>query len=199
MKWTYFLHNQLMAPVTYIHNRWINPSDRVVIHHPEFTKGHYHDADYIMLYILFQMIVDFVEIECAAFPMTKTSFETRWQSINRFVHELPVLHWYLKPHRNARRGLHHLRWQMKMTDHDGQRDFARDIFKVYKFWVHDRPARKDPFEAYYALRGGKDWTTGLTPKERQALHTSQKIEDKYEKQDQAMLQLIIKNRRSLWT
>jgi site-specific recombinase XerD len=188
-----------MAPVVYIHNRWINPSDRVVIRHPDYTKGHYHDADHIMIYLLFQMVVDYVEIECSVFPATKNSFETRWQSINRFIHEIPLLHWFLKPTRNARRGLHNLRWQMKMKDHDSQRDFAKDIFKIYKFWVHDRPTRKDPFERYYALREGKDWKGKLTAQERKCLNAAQKLEAKYERQDQAMLHLIIKNRSCLWT
>jgi len=198
MNWLQFYRAYLQAPFPYIHNRWINPSDRVIIRHPEFNKGHYHDADYIMLYAIFQMVVDYVEIECVVFPATTDCFETRWQSINRWIHDLPVLHWFLKPVRNARRGLHHLRWAMKIKDNDSQRQFAVDIFKVYKFWVHDRPARKDPFTTYYALREGKDWKGKLTPKERKALNRAQKLETKYEKEDERMLHLIIKQRGGLW-
>jgi hypothetical protein len=199
MNWSYFYHHRLIAPVAYIHNRWINPSDRVIIQHPDFSKGSYHDADHTMLYLLFQMVVDYVEIECAVFPATTNVFETRWQSIDRFIHEIPFLHWFMKPTRNARRGLHYLRWAMKIKDNDSQRQFAKDIFTVYKFWVHERPARKDPFATYYALREGKDWKGKLTPKERKVMNAAQKLEDKYEKQDQRMLHLIIKQRSGLWT
>lgn len=199
MNWSHFYHNYLMAPIVYIHNRWINPSDRVIIRHPEFNRGHYYDADHIMMHIIFQMVVDFVEVECAVFPATKNVFETRWQAVDRFLRELPGIYWFVKPSRNARRGLHYLRWSMKLKDHESQSQFAKDIFKVYKFWVHDRPARKEPFEKYYILRKGKDWKGKLTPEESKALKTAQKLEAKYEREDERMLHLIIKQRTGLWT
>jgi hypothetical protein len=191
-----------MAPVSYIHNRWVVPSHRVTIKHPDYTVGHYHDKDYIMLYAMFQLIVDYVEIECAS-PMgvSENYYETFWQKCNRWMRQLPILHWYLRPVRNARRGLHHLRWQMNMKDHPRQKQFAKDIFRVYRFWKHERPTRKDPFESYYKAREreGKDWQGKLTPHESKLLERGGRLENKQEKQDEQMLHLIIKHRNGLWT
>lgn len=196
----YRLIRNLKAPFVYIHNRWVNPCDRVIIHHPGVQKGHYYDSDHVMLHVMFQMIVDFVEIECAVFPVGNSHFETRGQAINRWFRELPFLRWFVMPPRNARRGLYHLRWAMGLKqEHPSQAQFARDIFTLYRFWIHDRPARKDPFSAYSALREGKSWKGPLTPKERKALKAAQKLEDKYEKQDERMLHLIVKQRTGLWT
>jgi hypothetical protein len=177
----------------------VNPSDRVIIQHPDYVKGHYHDTDHVMLYVMFQMVVDFVEIECSVFPADGDFFETPGQKIDRILRELPLIHWFVKPARNARRGLHHLRWAMKITDNPSQRDFARDIFTVYKFWVHTRPRRKDPFEKYYALREGKDWRGKKSAEENKALEHALKLETKYTKEDERMLHLIIKQRTGLWT
>ncbi len=200
MTWSYLYHNYLMAPVSYVHNRWVAPSDRVIIRHPEFTVGHYHDKDYIMLYVMFQLIVDYVEIECASMlSLDENYYETFFQKWNRRWRELPVLHWYVRPVRNVRRGLHHLRWQMNLKDHPSQKQFAKDVFQLYRFWKHERPTRKEPFESYYALREGKDWKGKLTPKESKCLKRGDTLKTKYEKQDEQMLHLIIKHRNGLWT
>lgn len=200
MTWGFIYHNYLMAPVTYIHNRWVCPSDRVIIRHPDYAVGHYHDKDFTMLYVMFQLIVDYVEIECASrLGASEDYYETTWQKWDRRWRELPVLHWYVKPVRNIRRGLHHLRWQINMKDHPGQTQFAKDIFRLYKFWKHDRPARKDPFEKYHLAREGKAWRGKLTPEEDKLLKRGANLEVKHEKEDERMLHLIIKQRNGLWT
>lgn len=185
--------------MSYIHNRWVCPSDRVVIRHPDYPRGHYYDADGKMLYILFQMLVDFVEIECAIFPPNSNYFETRQQRIYRIIQDLPVLTWLLPSTRNARRGLYHLRWAMKLKDMPGQAEHAKAVFKLYRFWKHERPARKDPFAAYSAAREGKEWRGSLTPKEKKLLDRGTKLEDKYEREDEKMLHLLMKIRMGLWT
>ncbi len=184
--------------MSYIHNRWIDPSDRVIIQHYDYPRGYYHDADSKMLYILFQMVVDFVEIECGHIHGT-FGFETRGQKAYRIISELPLLSWLLPSCRNARHGLHHLRWAMKLKDMPSQAEHARAVFKLYKFWKHDRPNRKEPFESYYQAREGKDWRGSLSPKEKKLLDRGAKLEAKYEREDEQMLHLLMKIRTGLWT
>ena len=193
------LHRDIMS---YIHNRWICPSDRVVIRHPDYSKGHYHDADHKMLYILFQMLIDFVEIECGSI-CGPYRFETTTQKSYRVVQDLPLLNWLLPPPRNARRGLHHLRWAMNLADMPSQAQQARDVFALYKFWVHTRPGRVEPFSSKFTgeerIHKSADNTIVFSPEYSAYLKTEGKLEDKYDREDQKMLQLLIKIRQGLWT
>jgi hypothetical protein len=145
------------------------------------------------------MLVDFVEIECSIFPARSSLFETRGQRIYQFIQDLPFLTWILPPGRNARRGLHHLRWAMKIREMPSQAEHAKAVFKLYRFWKHERPARKDPFAAYSAAREGKDWRGSPTPKEKKLLDRGAKLEAKYEHEDEQMLHLLMKIRTGLWT
>jgi len=176
------------APFVYIHNRFVCPSDRVIIHHKGFGKGRYHDADYIMLFVMFQMLVDFIEIECSySNHSSRHLFTTPWEKCYEWLRNIPVLHWFLSPVRNARRGLHRLRWEMTLDRAEypspQQAQSARELFRLYKFWVHDRPRRKNPFDG--SLKG--------------KYLKIVELEDSYDKEDEEMLHLLIKNRRCLWT
>ena len=198
MTWYQFREQFFMTPLYYIHNRWVNPSDRVIIRHPDYPKGQYQDTDTTMLFVLFQMVVDFVEIECAG-GCGNAHFETTWQACSRTIRELPFLRWFVISPRNARQGLHHLRWTMKLKDMPSQVTFARDMFTLYTFWKHERPRRQDPWKIYSKMREGKDWKGPLTPQEKKQLYKCQAVEDKYTHQDTKMLNLLIKNRTGMWT
>ena len=199
MTWYRLYHDYLLAPAIYIHNRFVCPSDRVIIRHPGFRKGSYHDADDRMLYLMFQMVVDYIEIECAGCVGPKEGlFETNWQKCDRWVRELPLLHWFLPPPRNARRGLHRLRWEISLKDHPSQSESAKDLLTLYRFWVHERPRREDPWEKVSDVRmNGRSFM--LTEQWRKEADIAHAIDAQFDEQDQAMLHLIIKNRRCLWT
>lgn len=201
MTWYRLYHDYLLAPVIYIHNRFVCPSHRVVIRHPDFGKGYYHDTDHIMLYAMFQMVVDYIEIECAGCVGPKEGlFETDWQKVNRWVRELPILHWFLPPPRNARRGLHRLRWEISLKDeHPSQSESAKDLLTLYRFWVHERPRREDPWEKVSDIRMNGHFYTFRTEQWKKEADQANEIVMAYDKQDQEMLHLIVKNRRCLWT
>jgi len=187
-----------MNPFVYIHNRWVCPSDRVIINHHEYQKGAYHDSDYRMLYILFQMVVDFVEIECGS-SWGPYHFETFWQKAYRKLYTIPILRWFLPPIRNARRGLHHLRWAMKLTDIPSQAQHARDVFTLYRFWRHERPSRIDPWDVARLCRGDYNLGDPISEEYGAFLVRASKLEDKYNQEDEDMLHLLIKIRMGLWT
>jgi len=151
-----------------------------------------------MLYILFQMLVDFVEIECGS-VCGPYRFETPGQKTYRVISDLPLLNWLLPPGRNARRGLHHLRWAMTLKDIPSQAQHAKDVFMLYRFWKHERPERKDPFEDTECFSGGHKLGEPLTARYKAFLDRAGKLEDKYDREDEEMLHLLITIRQGLWT
>jgi site-specific recombinase XerD len=88
---------------------------------------------------------------------------------------------------------------MHLKDHPSQSEFAKDIFRIYKFWKHERPARKDPFDSYHLKREGKEWLGSFSEEEGRLLDEANDLEMKYEQEDQEMLHLIVKHRLGLWT
>jgi hypothetical protein len=186
--------------MAYIHNRWIMPSDRVIIQHPEYPQGHYHDTDHKMLYIVFQILVDFVEIECGAI-CGPYRFENRWQKAYRILSQLPLLDWLLPGDRNALRGLHHLRWAMSLKDSPSQAQHAKDVFALYKFWKHTRPRRIDPWEWAETFTGPKRIGKGFdfSPEYSAKLQAAGDLEEVYHRDDEEQLHLLIKIRQGLWT
>lgn len=197
MRWSNLYRKCITNPLAYIHNRWINPSDRVIIKHPDFPQGHYHDTDYVMMYVLFQLMVDYVELECGNFLSTR--FENGWQTWYRRFRELPVIHWLVPAPRHALRGLHHLRWEMSVKEHPSQSEAAKELFTLYRFWKHERPARIDPFEAYHNLREGKDWKGPKTEQEDRLFLEAVTLEERYNQEDTDMLTRIVKVRNCMWT
>jgi hypothetical protein len=150
-----------------------------------------------MMYALFQMVVDYVEIELSG--NLGDGFETRWQKFVRDCGSLPFIHWFVKAPRNARRGLYHLRWGMRLTDHPSQAEFCKDMFALYKFWKHTRPRREEAHFYWHLMREGKSWRAPHTPEEDRLFAVGEELQAKYDTEDQDMLLSIIRIRRSMWT
>lgn len=188
--------------LSYIHNRWICPSDRVVIKHPDCPRGHYRDKDTILLYVMFQVLVDFVEIECGS-HWGPYYFETPGQKVYRVIQNLPLLHWLLPPDRNVRRGLHHLRWAMSLKDMPSQAAHANAVFMLYRFWTRSRQARIEPFTVGFAGSDkrivGPDNSINFSPEYSAYLESQGELENKYEKEDTEMLKILVDIRGGLWT
>jgi hypothetical protein len=180
----------------YIHNRWVDPCHRVEIRHPDCPKGKYFEPDVTLLYVNFQILVDYVELECGSI-WPAVHFESRWQRCHRTIKDLPVLHWFVRPVRNARRGLHYLRWEMKIKDCPQQAVYAREMFRLYKWWKHTRTRREDPYTRFTAL--GHNWETPLTAKERKILLRCEKLSSRYTQEDTRNLHALIDIRGGLWS
>lgn len=188
----------------YIHNRWISPSHKIIIRNSQYPKGSYHDIDDIMLFGMFQLLVDYVEIECSIFPCGTPDqdrlFETRWNLVLQWIEGIPGFRYLVPSTRNATRGLHHLRWAMKLgKESPSQAESAKEIFALYRFWKHTRPRRPGAWDLYTDVRVDRDWKTPLTKKERRLLNKCHATEERYHREDQQMLIRLIKQRRSMWT
>ena len=188
--------------LAYIHNRWICPSDRVVIRHPDCPRGHYRDADTILLHVMFQVLVNFVERELGS-HWGPYYFESTGQKVYRIIHDLPLLHWLLPPGRNVRRGLHHLRWAMSLKDMPSQAQQAQEVFMLYRFWTRSRPARVEPFMGGFTGSDnriiGPNNVISFSPEYSAYLESQGELENKYEKEDTEMLKLLVEIRGGLWT
>ena len=168
----------------------------------------YHEIESRMLYGMFSMLVDFVEIEKA--------------SIHSASNEESMT--------NREAGLAHLDWEISLT-HDeemmkhmgtpelaGKRTdqaiAAQKIKDLYLWWVDVRPARDDPWDDEYnhrqALKTDKKtadifelWGTEETPEDaavrRQFWDKKQEIEDQYQTEDDRMMYDLVAIRHALWT
>lgn len=193
-----------MSLLSYIHNLWIVPSHKIIITDKNYGIGSYHDTDYKMLYANFQLLVDYVEIECAS--MNSQHFNTPFQKVISALQLLPILSWLIPPVRNRLQGLHYLRWEMNLKDESHDQSLSAHItYDLYYWWVKERPSRIDPWENSVdfsdvfdnAEKNGGIMT--LTPIQKHSLDATREIQDKYDKEDNEMLETLINHRTHLWT
>jgi hypothetical protein len=189
--------------------------DRYHIIHTGLKPG-YVDGDTRMLHGMFNLLVDFVEVEKAWMHVVFDE-EARKQ----YKHPWWSLGWTrFRAFRDPAAGLAHLRWEMTLDDpalpeHErstSQAQAAREILELYHWWKEIRPQRPDPHDA-----GG--WTAYCDDRRargqnildfrptddedqrrsRAALDLTSSIEEGYEQEDEDMLIRLVKIRRSLWT
>lgn len=195
----------IMKFLSYIHNRFIHPSHKVTIRNKEYGKGRYHDPDNQLLYVMFQCLIDFIEIDCAS--RNSKYYQTKLQKIINFFIKNDTLDYLIPPTRNAKQGLHYLRWEKNLKDtNPSQSESAKAFLKLYKFWVHDRPSRVDPWdlvsddESVDIMEKIKSHTPlEFSDKYLQAIRQAGALEEQYHQEDQEMLHLLITHRRSMWT
>jgi hypothetical protein len=185
--------------------------------HTGLTPG-YYDADTRMLHGMFNLLIDFIEVEKAWMHVVfdkeaRGKFTYPWYSIgwSRF-----------KSFRNPEAGLAHLAWEMSLDSpdldeysrSDSQAVAARELFALYTWWKNVRPLRLDPYNASgwsdyceksRIANGGKifwdyeDSTPEDKEESRTALDKLREIEQAYEAEDEEMLIRLIRIRRQLWT
>lgn len=160
----------------------------------------YWDKDTILLYAVMQLVVDFVEIECAF--MEIDSPYTLKQKINF------MLPWFLRSdevYRNRELGLLHLK-MLEETYVDlikSPSDAPKAIREVYLWWKDVRPNRQDPgdesgFNEY--ISQCENTNTKKNKKHiDKLLKKCLQLEEQHDKEDTAMLNKVIKYRNFMWT
>lgn len=80
-----------------------------------------------------------------------------------------------------------------------------ELQKLYGWWTKKRPARKSPLDEYIGKLSterkdetDKEWLREVTKFNRVA-DRHEKLEDKWDIEDQAMLTLLVQRRKWLWT
>ena len=176
----------------------------------------YADCDTRMLHGMFNLLVDFVEVEKAWMHVVFNK-EARKER----KHPWWSLGWTrFKAFRDPEAGLAHLRWEMTLDDpnlpmderSDSQAQCAREVYEIYDWWKNIRPWRPDSLDASgwsdlceQRRASGKHMLDFRyeTPEEetltQEILQLSRDIEQQQNQEDEEMLIRLIKIRRSLWT
>ena len=179
-------------------------------------KPGYSDADTRMLYGMFNLLVDFIEVD-------KAWMHVVFDNAERAKRKHP---WWsrgwtrFKSYRDPDAGLAHLAWEMTLGDPDlpieqradTQARDAREQLELYKWWKEIRPARPDPHDAsgWTALCDARtakgrsffdddDETPEDESETRRILDECQRIEREYDEEDEAMLIRLVKIRKGMWT
>ena len=219
----YYIPDKLNDVRYYINNRWVSRSHSLTAHSRDIKPGQWQDVGHRFLPCLFNELVDFVEIEqawhhCIWSDEAKTKFNVPW-------YRKGWLRW--RTWRCPEAGMEYLRWAETLTNEefleDGEKHkaeptyqakAAKEIIELYTWWTTTYRNRPDPHdasgwsaycEASRAANGGSlSWSSSKdTPEMRKMSNKAhkllRKIEEAYEKEDEAMMIRLIKIRGSLWT
>jgi len=208
----------------YINNRWVSHSHRLTAHPRDIKPGQWQDVGNRFLPCMFNELVDFVEIEqawhhCMWSNEMKTKYNVPW-------YRSGWLRW--RTWRCPEAGLEYLHWASTLTNEEWldesekhkaeptyQANAAKEIIELYTWWTTTYRNRPDPYEASGwsaycdACReenGGSLWGSlkdaknpALKKQGDKSLKLLRKIEETYEKEDEAMMIRLIKVRNALWT
>ncbi len=224
-KFFMFIPDKLYALKYYINNRWVTKTHALTAHPRDIPRGEWRDVGNRFLPCLFNELQDFVEVELAWWHVVwdedaRKQFKSPWYATGWF-------RW--RTWRNPEAGLANLEWQRQLRwkeDEVGpdsknlgqltpQAINAQEILDLYKWWTEVYRNRPEPMEASGwseycdACRkenGGSLWASLRDTKNKElkkqgekAHKLLQKIEEAYEKEDEAMMIRLIKIRQSLWT
>jgi hypothetical protein len=206
----------------YINNRFVTRTHCLTANSRDIKPGQWCDVGNRFLPCLFNELVDFVEIELAWWHIA-------WDDEARAKYQAPfwARGWFRwRTWRNAECGLANLEWQrqLRWTENEVGADStelgkltpqaikAQEILDLYQWWTEVYPTRPEPYEASgwsaYCeakrnLNDGRLFGSKETPELKKegtrALKLSNKIEQQYEKEDEAMMIRLIKIRQGLWT
>lgn len=187
----------------YIYNRYIDMPHYI---DTKLKKGQWHEFDTRMLNGIFEMLVDFVEIEKASRQISSDDYndpsKTAWEKDQT-------------PSREA--GLKYLDWEIGLSEEDGgigQAAAAAEIKELYLWWMDIRPNRVDPMEESgwsdhceverLAGRGLFGCNTEEKTKEDEErisaiLKKMHELENAQDQKDTDMLIRLVKIRRACWT
>jgi hypothetical protein len=209
----------------YINNRWVSHTHALTAHPRDIKPGEWRDVGNRFLPCLFNELVDFVEVEQAWHHIAwnddaKEKFKAPFWASGWF-------RW--RTWRCPEAGIASLDWAINLVwDNDwgvdetspefgkptSQAIRAKEIKELYIWWTTVYPARPDPMDASgwseycdrLRVEKGSDFWVGMSSKSpetekmgKKALKLSQKIEEAYDKEDEAMMIRLIKIRDSLWT
>jgi hypothetical protein len=180
-------------------------------------KPGYADCDTRLLHGMFNLLVDFVEVESAWMYVVfdnkkKKERKHPWWSLGltRF-----------KSFRDPEAGLAYLEWEMSLNDPnlpdnercDSQAQFAKEKLELYNWWKNIRPNRLDPMDAsgwsaycdkkrnfgYKLFHSDENIDPQLKLEGEIAIKELHRIEEEYDAEDEHMLIRLIHIRKGLWT
>lgn len=224
-KVVYYVPDTLYSIKYYINNRWVTRTHCLTAHPRDIKPGNWHDVGNRFLPCLFNELQDFVEVELAWWHIAWSDKETR----TKYKAPFWASGWFRwRTWRSPQAGLDNLEWQASLVyDTDSGVDDtnklfgkptpqavkAKEILDLYTWWTVTYRNRPDPYEVSgwteYCARMSEKYGPGLSSwnKRTKAEKTESsklnkiqsKMEEQYEKEDEAMMIRLIKVRNGLWT
>lgn len=207
----------------YIANRYVSKTHALT---SKLKRGQWYEFEHRLLHSVFDSLVDYVEIEEAWMHVGWGEDDSKYKSTRRFwwnewrCPEAGVdrLEWAAGLVFDSRMGVEED--SPNYGKSTSQAQHAQEVIKLYKWWKFERPARPDPYvasgwSAFNETRTvtiGPDLNTKSKRRAARAKRTSaekkessrlfslmNKIEAKYDKEDDQMLMRLIKARKGMWT
>jgi hypothetical protein len=204
----------------YVRNRYISKTHLVSTH---LKKGEWHETEEVLLHSMFELLVDFVEIEQASMAL--------WNEENRKEYKSKTPWWNRSltyrfgQWRSRELGIKSLEWAMTLKHGDGDylpetdsrfgtptnhAKAACEIMDLYIWWKDVRPVRPTPDELSgrtEAFKNRFDNTEDLwdildrvqTKEEKDMYEVSSRIEIAQHEEDTDMMVRLIKVRSDMWT
>lgn len=215
-----YIPDKINAVRYYLNNRFYTKTHALT---SNLKKGQWHEFDERVLHCLFDEFINFIEVE-KAWDHCAWSEEAR----NKYSVPLTRRKWWLRwftEWRCAEAGLDHLRWEMTLTNEEythwldtdwgkptQQAISASEQYQLYDWWKNIRPKRPDPYDisgwSEYCdrNRGGNGYRSIFQDKSeedrkesKRILDLLHKIEEDYDKEDEEMMNRLLKIRKGLWT
>lgn len=164
-------------------------------------KPNYYDPDHRMLHVNFQILKDFVEIELASMnsAMNGHDDDDVGTGLRRFGKMLRRRR--RKDFRDPKSGLDHLDWEISDTS-GHQQASAIEKKALYLWWTEYRENRIDTLD-HPLIWANKERESGLASvmkgSNRDLYKLSHKLDEFYSREDDEMLERLIRVRKSLWT
>lgn len=225
-KFVTFIPDKLYDVKYYINNRFITRTNALTAHPRDIKPGQWKDVGNRFLPCLFNELVDFVEVELAWWHLAwegkeeRAKYNAPWWRFGW---------WNIRVWRCPQAGLDNLKWQSELVWKEDecepgspnigkptyQAEKALEILALYKWWTEVYRNRPEPMDAsgwstycdacrdetgskiWLSLAGTKN--SALKKQGDRAHKLLRKIEEAYEKEDEAMMIRLIKIRNSLWT
>lgn len=191
---------------------WYYNSVYYYIAHRTFDKYHivdtglkpgYMDCDLRMIHVIFNLLVEFIEIEYSNWQIDSGNFE-----------KYPVPWWghwpaSIRIKRNPQAGVDYLKKEVILNS-SSEDTSIQEIWELYHWWKYVRPNRPRPSD----ISGWNEWSRShkgqrlfdddyLTPDElifkRDLLEESNRISQSYNQEDDDMSVRLMRVRRNLWT
>jgi hypothetical protein len=222
-----FIPDKIHAVKYYINNRWVTRTHSLTAHPRDIRPGTWCDVGNRFLPCLFNELVEYVEVELAWWQIAWASKEERakynapwyasgwwrWRTWRCPQAGLDNLKWQSELVWKENEGFEPN--DPNIGKPTRQAIAAQEILALYKWWTEVHPNRPDPHDAsgwseycdlmrkekgdgvrWIGVKSSNKETEKLGKKSLKLVH---KIEQDYEKEDEAMMIRLIKVRNSLWT
>ncbi len=149
-------------------------------------KGHYNSFESKLFLCLFNELIDFVEIDCAA----QENRESR--------SKLPFFKYFIV-NRDPNAGIEYLKWMIENNPHKAKE--TRTIIELYNWFKHSRATRKDPYADLHQFETAEDFLSTLfnaDPALADLRSAAYNLSNQYIQEDDEMLLKLISIKEEIW-